>query len=85
MTTAILNQLSSVGTVLRSAYDTVSNTATPTKLVKMCLPREIGYSKTTYSTYRVVITSRHKAPKHLVALDNLKAFLKYSERSVQNI
>ena len=38
-----------------------------------------------YSTYRVVTTSRPKAPRHLVVHDNLKTFTKYSERSVQNL
>ena len=36
------------------------------------------------STYRVVLTSRLKVPRHLVVHDNLKTFTKYSERSVQN-
>ena len=37
-----------------------------------------------YSTYRVVTTSRLKAPGHLVVHDNLKTFTKYNERSAQN-
>ena len=37
-----------------------------------------------YSTYRVVNTSRLEAPRHLVVHDNLRTFIKYSERSVQN-
>ena len=38
-------------------------------------------------TYRVVTTSRLKAPRHLVVLvhNNLKTFTKYSERSVHNL
>ena len=37
------------------------------------------------NTYRVVSTSRLKAPRHLVVHDNLKAFTKYSERSVHHL
>ena len=38
-----------------------------------------------YSTYRVVTTSRLKAPRRLVVHDNLKSFTKYSKRSVHNL
>ena len=38
-----------------------------------------------YSTYRVVTTSRLKAPRHLVVLFNLKTFTKYSKRSVYHL
>ena len=44
-----------------------------------------GFNQRVYSKYRVVTTSRLKAPRHLVVHDNLRTFTKYSERSVQNL
>ena len=38
-----------------------------------------------YSIYRVVTTSRLKAPIHLVVHDNLKTYTKYSKSSVENL
>ena len=38
-----------------------------------------------YSTFRVVTTSRLKAPRPLVVHDNLKTFTKYSEHSLHNL
>ena len=52
----------------------------------MRILKQGGYINTeSYSTYRVVTTSRLKAPRHLVVHDNLKTFTKHSERSVQNL
>ena len=51
----------------------------------MSTPKASSIVAREYSTYRMVTTSRLKAPIHLVVHENLKTFTKYSELSVEKL